>query len=296
MSYFDPEVLAKIKSLYLRTRFIVDGFMTGIHPSRAKGLSSEFEEHREYSQGDDVRRIDWKTYGKFDRYFIKEYHETTNLKAHIILDTSSSMNYGSNGWSKFDYASTLVASISYLMIRQQDQVGLILFSDKIEKIIPPKSTHGYIFSILKELEGRKPDGKTQAGKILQELAGSIKKRGLILFVSDLLDEPDSLKRGLRQLRSRGNDIIVFHILDKDELEFNFNESAIFEDMEENSTILIDPSSIRTAYIKIINSLIEDYKKTCASNLIDYSLFDTSYPLDHALSYYLNWRKRFRYNP
>ena len=139
LNHFDPKVLAKLKNLYLRARFVVDGVMVGIHPSRAKGLSSEFEEHREYSQGDDVRHIDWKAYGKFDRYFIKEYREATNLKAYILLDASSSMGYASDGWSKFDYGSTLAASLAYLMLKQQDAVGLITFSDKIEKMIPPKA-------------------------------------------------------------------------------------------------------------------------------------------------------------
>ena len=142
MNHFDPKVLAKLKNLYLRARFVVDGVMVGIHPSRAKGFSSEFEEHREYSQGDDVRRIDWKAYGKFDRYFIKEYREATNLKAYILLDSSSSMSYASDGWSKFDYGCHAGASLAYLMLKQQDAVGLITFSDKIEKMIPPKAIHG----------------------------------------------------------------------------------------------------------------------------------------------------------
>ena len=175
MNHFDPRVLAKLKNLYLRARFVVDGVMVGIHPSRAKGFSSEFEGHREYSQGDDIRHIDWKAYGKFDRYFIKEYRETTNLRGYIFLDASSSMSYASNGWSKFDYGSTLAASLAYLMLKQQDSVGLITFSNKIERMIPPKATPGHLFAILKELEERKPGGETSAGSVLQELAGSFKR-------------------------------------------------------------------------------------------------------------------------
>ena len=227
LNHFDPKVLAKLKKLYLRARFVVDGVMIGIHPSRAKGLSAEFEEHREYSQGDDVRRIDWKAYGKFDRYFIKEYREATNLKAHILLDSSSSMGYASDGWSKFDYGSTLTASLAYLMLKQQDAVGLITFSNQIEKIIPPKAIHGYLFAILRELEERKPRGMTRTGSVLQELAGSLKRRGLILLISDLLDEPEEVLKGLKQLRSRGNDVIVFHLLDKDELNFPFQGGRLF---------------------------------------------------------------------
>jgi uncharacterized protein (DUF58 family) len=267
--------------------------MVGIHPSQAKGFSSEFEGHREYAQGDDLRHMDWKAYAKFDRYFIKEYQEATNLRASLLLDASSSMSYASNGWSKFDYGSTLAASLAYLMLKQQDAVGLITFTNHIEKIIPPKATHGHLFAILKELEERKPAGETRAGPILQELAGSLRRRGLIILISDLFDEPEEVLRGLKQLRSKGNDVLVFHLLDREELEFPFEEPTLFKDMEEDLKLLTDPSSIRPAYLKALHSLIESYKHSCGSYLIDYSLFDTSIGLDRALARYLKWRERFR---
>jgi uncharacterized protein (DUF58 family) len=293
LNHFDPRVLANLKNLYLRARFVVDGVMVGIHPSLAKGFSSEFEGHREYSQGDDIRHIDWKAYAKFDRYYLKEYREATNLRAFILLDSSSSMNYGTNGWNKFDYGSTLAASLAYLMLKQQDAVGMITFSTKIEKIIPPKATHGHLFAILKELEERKPVGKTASGPVLQELAGSLKRRGLILLISDLLDEPEEVLRGLKQLRSKGNDVMVFHLLDRDELEFPFDKPTLFQDLEEDLKLLTDPHAVRSAYLKTLHSLIENYKKVCASNLIDYSLFDTSVGLDRALTRYLAWREKVR---
>lgn len=295
MNHFDPKVLAKLKRLYLRARLVVDGVMIGIHPSRAKGLSSEFEDHREYSPGDDLRRIDWKAYGKFDRYFIKEYQETTNLKAFIILDSSSSMSYASDGWSKFDYGSTLTASLAYLMLKQQDAVGLITFSNKIEKVIPPKAIHEYLFAILRELEERNPKGETRTGAVLQELAGSLKRRGLIILISDLLDKPEEVLKGLKQLRSRGNDIIVFHILDRDELEFPFKEATLFQDLEEDLRLLTDPYAVRSAYLKTIQTLIEDYRKSCASERIDYFLLDTTVGLDRGLNRYLTWREKFRHH-
>ena len=293
MNHFDPKVLAKLKRLYLRARVVVDGVMIGIHPSRAKGLSSEFEDHREYSPGDDLRRIDWKAYGKFDRYFIKEYRETTNLKAYIILDSSSSMGYASDGWSKFDYGSTLTASLAYLMLKQQDAVGLITFSNKIEKVIPPKAIHEYLFAILRELEERNPRGETRTGAVLQELAGSLRKRGLVILISDLLDNPEEVLKGLKQLRSRGNDIIVYHILDRDELEFPFKEATLFQDLEEDLKLLTDPYAVRSAYLKTIGTLIEDYRRSCASERIDYFLLDTSVGLDRGLNRYLTWREKFR---
>jgi uncharacterized protein (DUF58 family) len=293
LNNFDPKVLAKLKNLYLRARFVVDGVMVGIHPSRAKGLSSEFEEHREYSPGDDVRHIDWKAYGKFDRYSIKEYRETTNLKAYILLDASSSMSYASDGLSKFEYGSTLTASLAYLMLKQQDAVGLITFSNRIEKMVPPLATSGHLFAILKELEDRIPSGETSSGSVLQELAGSLKRRGFIILISDLLDKPEEVMRGLKQLRSRGNDVMVFHLLDSDELEFPFEQPTLFIDLEEDIKLLTDPQAVRSAYLESMNSLIEGYRKSCASYLIDYSLFNTSVGLDRALVRYLTWREKFR---
>ena len=293
MNYFDPKVLTGLKYLYLRARFVVNGVMVGIHPSQSKGLSSEFEEHRGYSQGDDIRHIDWKAYAKFDRYFIKEYREATNLKAYIVMDSSSSMGYGSDGVSKFDYGSTLAASLAYLMLKQQDAVGLITFSNRIEKIIPPKATHDHLFAILKELEDRIPQGETSAASVLQELAASLKRRSLVILISDLLDKPEEVTRGLKQLRSRGSDIMVFHILDKDELQFPFREPSLFQDMEEDLKLLADPIAIRSAYLEAIHSLIEGYRESCASTLIDYSLFDTSIDLDRALVRYLTWRGKFK---
>ncbi len=293
MSNFDPLVLAKLKNLYLRARYVVDGVMVGIHPSRAKGFTSEFEEHREYSQGDDVRHIDWKAYGKFDRYFIKEYREATNLKSTILLDTSSSMGYASEGWSKLDYGSTLAASLAYLLLKQQDAVGLITFSKKIDKMIPPMASPGHFFGILKELEMSKPHGETLGGAVLQELAGSLKRRGIIILISDLLDQPEEVMRGLKQIRSKGSDVIVFHLLDRDELEFPFQEPSLFRDLEKGIQLLTDPTTIRSAYLKTIQTIVEGYRQACASHLIDYSLFSTSTGLDRALVRYLTWREKFR---
>ncbi len=293
MNYFDPKVLAKLKNLSLRAKFVVDGLMIGIHPSRSKGFSSEFEEHREYTQGDDIRHIDWKAYGKSDRYFIKEYREATNLRGHILLDGSSSMSYASNGWSKFDYGATLAASLAYLMLKQQDSVGLMIFAQKIDRVVPPLAAPGHLFTILKELEDATPRGETSAGAILQELAGSLKRRGFIVLISDLLDRSEEVLRGLKQLRSKGSDVIVFHLLDRDELDFPFEDSTLFEDLEEDLKLLTDPPAIRPAYQKAIQNLIEGYRRSCAAYRIDYSLFDTATGLDRALVRYLTWREKFR---
>jgi len=293
LNYYDPKVLAGVKNLYLKARSVVDGVMMGIHSSRAKGMSAEFEEHRGYTHGDDPRHIDWKAYAKFDRYFIKEYRETTNLRAFIVMDCSASMNYASNGVSKFDYGSTLAASLAYLMLRQQEAVGLITFSDKIEKIIAPKSAHDHLFAILKTLQDTAPQGETSAAAALQDLSASLKKRGMVILISDLFDTPQQVAKGLRQLRARGSEVIVFHILDPAELNFPFKEPSLFEDMEEELTLLADPQSIRSAYLDTLQALMAEYRRICFSHQIDYTLFDTSVGLDRALTRYLTWRQKFR---
>lgn len=293
MNYFDPKVLAGVKNLHLRARVIVDGVMVGVHASHAKGLSSEFEEHRGYTHGDDTRHIDWKAYAKFDRYFIKEYRKTTNLRSYLVLDSSASMGYASDGLSKFDYGSTLAASLAHLMLKQQDAVGLITFSDKIETMTPVKTAHDHLFAILKILEETRPNGETSAASVLQDLAASLKRRGLIILISDLFDEPEEVIKGLKQLRSRGNEIIVFQLLDQDELHFPFKEPSLFLDMEGDKKLLADPGAIRAAYLETLNALLEQYRQACFSHHIDYSLFDTSVGLDRALIRYLTWRQKFK---
>jgi uncharacterized protein (DUF58 family) len=240
-NYFDPKVLASIANLSLRARWVVEGLMSGVHKSRAKGFSVEFEEHREYSPGDEIRRIDWKAFGKFDRYFIKEYEDETNLRAYLLLDASASMNYASDGITKFDYACTLTASLAYLILKQQDAAGVVTFSDRIEAFIPPRAKRDYLAQILHALENRGPGGETKVGKILDDIAGQVKRRGLIVLVSDLLDEPAEILKGLRQFRFKGNDVIVFHLLDPAELELPFDGNVLFEDLE-------------LANLKVINSL------------------------------------------
>ena len=293
MNYFDPKVLTGIKNLYLRARYVVDGVMVGQHTSLAKGLSSEFEEHRGYTHGDDIRHIDWKSYAKFDRYFIKEYRKTTNLKAYLLMDTSASMDYASNGISKFDYGSTLAAALAYLMLKQQDGVGLITYSNKIDNMIPPRTAHDHLLTILKILEDTTPKGETASSIVLQDLAASLKRRGLIILISDLLDDPQEVAKGLKQLRSRGSEIIVFHLLDTEELNFPFKEPSLFKDMEQNLSLEADPSTIRSVYLERLGKLLDDYRQICLSQRIDYSLLETSHELDRVVVKYLTWRQKFK---
>ncbi len=289
-NYFDPKVLAGISNLYLRARWVVEGMMSGVHRSRSKGFSVEFEEHREYSPGDEIRRIDWKALGKFDRYFIKEYEDETNLRAYLLVDTSGSMDYASDGITKFDYGCTLAASLAYLILRQQDAAGVVTFSDHIEAFIPPKAKRDYLLQILHALENRGPGGETNVGKILEEIAGQIKRRGLVVLVSDLLDEPEKILKGLRLFRFKGNDVIVFHLLDPAELSLPFDGNILFEDLEElNLRVVADPRAIRKTYREVVEEFTSRMRQECHDNIIDYQLISTSTPLDRALASYLSWR-------
>ena len=289
-SYFDPLVLARLSNLYLRARWVVEGIMSGIHRSRSKGFSVEFESHREYSPGDELRRIDWKALGKFDRYFIKETEDETNLRATLVLDASASMDYGSNGITKFEYASILIASLAYLILKQQDAAGVATFSDRVESFIPSKAKRGYVFEILRALEAHSPSGKTDTGKILQEIAGKMKRRGLVILVSDLLDEPEEVLKGLRLFRFNGHDVIVFHIMDSAEIELPFDGNILFEDMEQaDLKVTADPQTIRNVYRVVVDEFIDHLRKECHASSIDYQLLSTSTPLDRALVSYLSWR-------
>jgi uncharacterized protein (DUF58 family) len=289
-NYFDPKVLAGISNLYLRARWVVEGMMSGVHRSRAKGFSVEFEEHREYSPGDEIRRIDWKALGKFDRYFIKEYEDETNLRAYLVLDTSASMDYASNGITKFDYGCTLAASLAYLILKQQDAAGLVTFSSRVEAFIPPKAKRDYLIQILHALENRGPAGETNVGKILEDIGGQIKRRGLVILVSDLLDEPEQILKGLRLFRFKGNDVIVFHLLDQAELDLPFDGNILFEDLEAaDLKVVADPRSIRNTYREVVQEFINEMRKQCRDSSIDYQLISTSTPLDQALASYLSWR-------
>jgi uncharacterized protein (DUF58 family) len=289
-SYFDPLVLARLSNLYLRARWVVEGIMSGIHRSRSKGFSVEFESHREYSPGDELRRIDWKALGKFDRYFIKETEDETNLRATLVLDASASMDYGSNGITKFEYASILTASLAYLILKQQDAAGVVTFSNRVESFIPPKAKRGYVFEILRELEARQPSGETNTGKILQEIAGKMKRRGLVILISDLLDDPEEVLKGLRLFRFNGHDVIVFHVMDSAEIELPFDGNILFEDMEQaNLKVTADPQTIRRVYRGVVDEFIDHLRKECHASSIDYQLVSTSTPLDRALVSYLSWR-------
>lgn len=289
LNYFDPQILAKLESLELRARTVVEGLMAGIHRSRAKGFSSEFEQHREYTPGDDLRHLDWKAYGKFDRYFIKEFQEESNLKCYVLLDCSASMGYRSDGLSKFEYGCYLAACLSYLSLRQGDAAALVTFGEGLKRFIPPRAKQGHLREICEELEARRAEGRTNLGRVLQEIAEAVRRRGMVVVISDLLDDRAAVMQGLKLLRFKGNDLLVFQVLDRDELELPFKELTLFRDLEQDVRVTADPRVIREEYLRALQAFIDAYREECRANQIDHVLLNSATPLDKALIQYLAWR-------
>ncbi len=288
--YLEPEVLSQLSNISLVARLVVEGFITGLHKSPYHGFSVEFAEHRQYMPGDEIKRIDWKVYGKTDRFYVKEYEEETNLKCYILLDISGSMKYSSGGISKIEYGSYLAASLSYLMLKQRDATGLALYSDRIKKFIPPRSVWTYLNRILTELENVVCEDETSTSVTFHELAERINRRGLIIIISDLIDDMDEVLKALRHFRHRKHEVLVFHVLDKKEINFDFPRSGIFRDIETGEEINTQPWHIREDYSKQVQQFIDFYRKNCRDNLIDYIPVNTSTPYDKVLMEYLVKRK------
>jgi uncharacterized protein (DUF58 family) len=288
-NYFDPLTLSKLSTLLLRARCVVEGLISGVHTSPYKGFSVEFSEHRQYAPGDEIRHIDWKAYAKFDRYYIKEYEEETNLRCYLLVDASASMSYRSNGVSKFDYACYLAAALTYLMLNQQDLVGLVTFSDGIRRQLPARSSPGHLRAVIESLEQTVPAGDTNLGRTLHHIASQLKRRGLVILFSDLLDEPMEVMQGLRHLRYQKHEVLVFHVLDHDEIAFPFAQLTQFEDLEDETRVITDPRAIAADYQEQIQQFIREYETMCRRQSIDYTLFNTRMPLDKGLLRYLTWR-------
>ena len=289
--YLDFDTLARIHNMQLLAKTVVEGFILGLHRSPYRGFSVEFAEYRQYVPGDEIRHLDWKLYGKTDRYYVKQYEEETNLNCHIVLDKSASMGYGSGRLTKLQYACYLSAALAYFMMMQRDATGLAVFDTEIRALLPPRSRQTHLHLILAELENLAPGGSTAAGKPLHDLAEGIKKRGLIVLISDLFDEPDQVLSGLQHFKFLGNDVIVFHIADPAELEFPFDRLTEFIDPETDEHILTAPGQVRDEYLAEMNAFYDIYRQGCADLRVDYKLLDTSTPLELALSEYLFQRSR-----
>ena len=289
--YLQPETAAKLRNMALRARLVVEGYIIGMHKSPYHGFSVEFAEHRAYGPGDEIRHIDWKLYGKTDRFYTKRYEEETNLHSHILLDISNSMNYSSGRLTKLEYGSYLTAALAYLMLNQQDGVGLGLFHHKIASLLPPRSTKSHLNSVFTQLENITSGQDTNLGFVLHEMAERIKKRGLVILISDLMDDQEAVLSGLKHFRHNKQEVILFHILDRKELDFKFNTRTRFKDMESASQLTTEPWQIKSSYKKRIQRLQNDYKKQCREQLIDYVPLFTDQSLDIALNSYLNKRQK-----
>ncbi|MEQ1905690.1 MAG: DUF58 domain-containing protein [Pirellulaceae bacterium] len=292
--YLDGATLDKIKRLDVRARVVVEGFMTGSHRSPYHGFAVEFAAHREYAPGDDLRYIDWKVWSKTDRLYIKEFEEETNLKCHLLLDRSKSMEYGAEKkWSKFDHAATAVASLAYLMQQQQDSVGLTLFSNEIDKNFKPSTHPSHLKLLFHELEQTRCDQKTEVADAFLQLANQFRQRGMVLLVSDLLLPLNDLDAALKQFRLRRHEVIVFHVMHSDELTFPFDENTLFKGLEVEIQLLTEPRQLKKAYLEAMEKHMEGVRRICSRAGIDYCLLDTSKSLDATLSSYLNFRLKSR---
>lgn len=289
--FLRPDIVSRLSGLEIKARLVVEGFIAGLHRSPYHGFSVEFAEHRQYMPGDPIRNIDWKVYSRTDRFFVKEFEEETNLKAYLLLDISGSMGYHSNGISKLEYGSYLCAALSYLMLQQRDSVGLVTFDQKIQKYIPPKSAATHLHVLLSQLDKIQASQTTNVSSALHEMAERIKRRGLIILISDLFDYPEKIMSGLKHFRHRKHEVIVFHILDPRERDFSFPSEAIFKDIETQEEILTSPWQIQKDYQARLQEWIEKYRLESRESLIDYVLLDTSIPFDEALFAYLSKRQR-----
>ncbi|MEP0844439.1 MAG: DUF58 domain-containing protein [Phycisphaerae bacterium] len=313
--YLRPEVLAKISRLELRARMVVEGFISGMHKSPYQGFSVEFAAHREYVPGDDIRHIDWRLFGRGDRLYIKQYEEETNLRTHILLDCSRSMAYpdetaervqgsrtgveladrrqppsGAGRMTKYQYACTVAASLVYLLMRQQDACGLVLFDHKVREQAAPASSHAHLRSLIEMIERHPPDHATNVKMLLPQLAEHIRQRSVIVLISDLLTSMDDLIAGLQRLRYTRHDVIVLHVLDDDEINFPFQDNTLFEGLERpNVRFLVDPQALRASYLQIVENFVRRVRSACMDHRIDYALLSTREPLDAALATYLAGR-------
>jgi len=291
--FLDPEVLNKITRLDLKARHIVEGFVAGMHKSPYHGFSVEFAKHREYTPGDDLKHLDWKVFGRSDRLYIKEYELETNLRSHILLDTSESMDYKSGKHTKLELASFIAASMAYLILKQQDSVGMVCFDKEVKQLVPSSSSLGHMRSILGTLAASNAQNKTDIGAVFHAMAERIRTRGLVIVISDLFDKPETILKGLQHFSHKRHDVIVFHILDEYELTFPFERMTLFEGLEEYPKLLVDPRALRKAYLEEVNKFCEMIRKGCIRQTIDYVRVSTDQELDVELTKYLASRLAIR---
>jgi len=290
-SYLDFDVLARISNMQLLAKTVVEGFLLGLHRSPFRGFSVEFAEYRQYVPGDEIKHIDWKVYAKTDRYYIKQFEEETNLACHILLDASASMAYKSNenGVTKLQYGCFLAACLSYFMMGQRDATGLTVFDSRIRTMLPPSLRQSHLHRLMSELDSTEPGGDTNISGPMHDLAEGLKRRGLVVLISDLLDDREAVLSALQHFRFMGHDVLVFHVMDDAELKFSFESMTEFTDLETGESVLVSAEGMRDTYMAELRRFLAFYQKGCASVRVEYALLDTGTPLELALSEYLHRR-------
>ena len=291
--FLPPEAIARISRLEILARNVVEGFLSGLHRSPYFGQSVEFAQHREYAPGDDIRRIDWKVWSKTDRYYIKQYEEETNLRTTLLVDLSESMLFGSGKLTKYEYACQIAASLAYLLLRQQDAVGITTFDSEIRSRVPSSSKQNHLHAILSTLDQNQPARKTDLQRLLAQVADEQTRRGLIVIISDLFVDRAGLFKGLKLLRTRGHDVMVMHVMDDEELDFQYSGTTKFEGMEDSGDLVCDPRALREGYIEAVTAFVDDLHRNCARQMIDFQTIRTSQHLDAALAYYVTHRVGMR---
>ncbi len=290
--YLRPEVISTLDSLELKAKLLVEGFLIGMHKSPYHGFSVEFSEHRAYFPGAPIKHIDWKLYGKTEKYFIKKYEEETNLISHIICDVSASMNFSYGGRiSKFEYAKLLSAALLYLIISQHDAVGLTFFSDKIDNFYPPRTSRAYLIKMLTAIENQKTGNDTNISSSLGKIAEKIKRRSLIILISDFFDDKDKMLKAIKEFKYNKNEVILFHLLDPTEINLDVGEESHFIDMENDAELITEPYQIRGEYRKSVQNFINEIKTECLNFGVEYSLITTDQPFDKALLNYFIKRSK-----
>lgn len=287
--FLHPDAIRRISRLDLRARHIVEGFLAGMHRSPYFGQSVEFLQHREYAIGDDLRHVDWKVWARQDRLYVKQFEEDTNLRCTLLVDVSNSMQYGNGPLNKYEYACTIAACMAYLVLKQQDAVGCVTFDEQVRATVPTRSKRNHLLSVIESLDTHQPRDKTDLQAIFRQVANTYPRRGMMILVSDLLADVESTIRGLKMLRQRGHDVMVFHIMDDDELDFPFSGPTRFEGLESIDALNCNPRALREGYLEALNEFLEDVRRQCAQAVCDYALIRTSDHLDAALATYLSNR-------
>jgi uncharacterized protein (DUF58 family) len=288
-----PEAVARIARLEVVARNVVEGFLSGLHRSPYFGQSIEFAQHREYAPGDDIRRIDWKVWSKTDRYYIKQFEEETNLQTTLLVDLSESMQFGSTEMTKYEYGCRIAATLAYLLLRQQDSVGIITYDQEIRSRVPSSSKQNHLHAILSTLHQDRPEKKTNLQQLLYQVADEQIRRGLIVVISDLFVDREGLFKGLKLLRTRGHDVMVMHVMDDAELDFQYVGTTKFEGMEESGDLICDPRALREGYMEAVTAFLDELRRGCARQTIDFQTIRTSEHLDAALAYYVTHRVGMR---